>query len=910
MLNILYDIFVTPIVYLFDVVFHVFYVDTNSAGVSIVGLSLAVNLLCLPLFLMADRAQAAERARQADMEHWVTHIKRTFKGDERQMMLSTYYAQKHYSPLYALAGALPLLLQIPFFMAAYNYLSALPMLRGASWAFIPDLGAPDGLIRLGGMAINALPIAMTLINAASTAVYTRGLPLREKVQAYGLALVFLVLLYDSPAGLVFYWTCNQVFSLVKSAVAKLGERSERLGAIAAAFSSAAAGAWLVNCGTPLGWWLVAGGVCILIAKRRALISNLAAKPGGPRRSLWPDKPERPVSYTTQFLLATGLLALLFGLLVPSAVIAASPTEFLSPWDASAPGGYLVHTVCVCLGFFVLWPSVYYFLAAPSHRRVFALVATLLAVAAVVSYFFFGKELGLISPELVFDGNIRYPAYEIFVNNIAMTLVVIVSVLVWFKLNRAVPSVLAIVAVAVCIMGVSNVFASNAALADARAGGAQESELFESDGTPKKLLHLSKTGRNVIVLFEDRAVAGLLPRIFMEAPELQEKFDGFTFYPNTLSYGGHTIFGSPALFGGYEYTPTAINERDDEAMVDKHNEALKLMPQLFSQNGYHASVVNPPFANYQWIPDVSIYDGMQDVEAYSLREAYNGIVRERHNVRQTKDMYRTFVFYSLLRGLPEAWQQGWHDNGNYLSAQPTPELHESFLTEYADLEMLPEITDADSDEQGFVLFGNAAPHEPNLLQMPDYEIAAHVDNSAYGNPTQVHIPGQLSMSNDWYTEQHYHVNAATYRKIADWFDYLRAEGVYDNSRIIIVADHGSTQHLFPALEFYPDLYAGRFTPLLMVKDFDAHGFTTDETFMTNADTPTLALQGIVDNPVNPYTGKPINSDEKTAHDQIVTTSVNWETRNQAPTQFIVNAPWYAVHDNVYYAHNWRKVEVEQ
>ena len=57
----------------------------------------------------------------------------------------------------------------------------------------------------------------------------------------------------------------------------------------------------------------------------------------------------------------------------------------------------------------------------------------------------------------------------------------------------------------------------------------------------------------------------------------------------------------------------------------------------------------------------------------------------------------------------------------------------------------------------------------------------------------------------------------------------------------------------------------YMPLLMVKDFGATGFTTDYTFMTNADTPTLAMKDLIENPVNPATGNPVTDDEKTQGD---------------------------------------------
>ena len=57
-------------------------------------------------------------------------------------------------------------------------------------------------------------------------------------------------------------------------------------------------------------------------------------------------------------------------------------------------------------------------------------------------------------------------------------------------------------------------------------------------------------------------------------------------------------------------------------------------------------------------------------------------------------------------------------------------------------------------------------------------------------------------------------------------------------------------------------------LLLVKDFGSSELTTDTTFMTNADTPLLALDGIIDNPVNPFTGKKLTSDIKNNSEHLI------------------------------------------
>ena len=139
-----------PLELLFDIVFSFMNRLTYNPGYSIIALSLAINFLVLPLYMRADAMQEEERQRTQKFSPFVTHIKKTFKGDERFMILQTYYRQNNYKPYYALKGSLSLLLEIPFFIAAYNFLSELQMLHGAPLGPIADLGKPDGLLHFAG----------------------------------------------------------------------------------------------------------------------------------------------------------------------------------------------------------------------------------------------------------------------------------------------------------------------------------------------------------------------------------------------------------------------------------------------------------------------------------------------------------------------------------------------------------------------------------------------------------------------------------------------------------------------------------------------------------------------------------------------------------------------------------------
>ena len=94
----LYNLILGPLVLLFDIVYAFMFRMTKKEGLAIIALSLAINLLILPLYRRADAMQEEERIRSERLKRGVDHIKKAFKGDERFMMLQTYYRQNDYKP--------------------------------------------------------------------------------------------------------------------------------------------------------------------------------------------------------------------------------------------------------------------------------------------------------------------------------------------------------------------------------------------------------------------------------------------------------------------------------------------------------------------------------------------------------------------------------------------------------------------------------------------------------------------------------------------------------------------------------------------------------------------------------------------------------------------------------------------
>lgn len=895
-----------PLQLLFETIYVIANRVIGNPGLSIVVLSLLINLLVLPLYKRADAIQEEEKNIQRRLEKGVAHIKKTFRGDERMMMLQTYYRQNNYKPVYVLRSAISLLLQIPFFIAAYRFLSGLQLLNGVSFGPIADLGAPDAMLSVAGISVNVLPILMTAVNIVSCVIFTKGEPLKSKIQLYAMAVFFFIFLYTSPSGLVFYWTLNNIFSLVKTIFYKLKNPKRILAVLSSAAGIFIFISGMFFCGERTAVRTVFFVVCGVLMQA-PLIYNLLKKRIRFNRSAGGRTGNKKA-----FLAGGIFLSVLIGILIPSSVISASPQEFIDTTYFYHPMWFVASSFCLALGIFVIWMGVFYWLAKPSVRYYFDQLMWILSGIAIVNYMFFGRGLGILSSGLKYENGLAFAVKEQLLN--LLIVIIVAAVFCWLcrRWKKRTSEILAIGILATVILSTVNIVRINASVKEGMDGAVAGNE-------GQTAFTLSKTGKNVVVLMLDRAMGEYVPYIFNEKPELKEQFSGFVHYSNTVSFGGYTNFGVPAVFGGYEYTPLEMNKRDGEPLVSKHNEALKVMPVLFAQNGYNVTVCNPSYANYQWIPDLSIYDEYPEIK--SIRNAgiaSDGLIAERWIQGNT----RNFFCYGILKSAPLCVQKVIYNDGAYnraadeiaYSGQVRNDAHTatgisgSFMKQYNELANLSKaFSFTEEDKNTFLIMTNDITHEPMMLQEPNYQPSQHVYNTEYDrkNGKRFTLNGRtLKME----TEQqviHYHSNMAAMLQLGKLFDYMRKNGVYDNTRIILVSDHGR------GLEHFDDFRVGDgedlsfYYPLLMVKDFDSKGFAVSDAFMTNGDVPTLAAKGIIDNPRNPFTGKALDSSQKDVPVQYVFGSRQWNVDKNNGNTFLPGK-WYSVHDDMRNPDNWEVV----
>jgi YidC/Oxa1 family membrane protein insertase len=889
MVNIIYTIIIYPIIQILEFTFLFSQKLFKESGISVIFISIAISVLCLPLYAVAEKWQQLERDIGKKLKKKVDKIKEVFKGDEQYMILSTYYRQNHYHPIYALRSSLGLLIQIPFFIAAYSFLSHLEIIKNVPFLFIKDLGSPDALFSIGGFTFNILPIAMTLINCLAGEIYIKGLPFREKIQLYGMAFIFLILLYNSPSALVLYWTMNNIFSLLKNAYYRIQFKYKHyilLGLFSLCFIFIAvfsmlkfsyntkAYKLLVVClFAALGPWLF-----VIFKKQFHKIINI--------------KYEASQTLII-FLLSVLLIWSVLGFFIPTQLIVSSPQEFSFINDYTNPLYFIFNTIIQVFGLFVFWPICLYFIFHDNIKKYFPVFFTAFSLGILVNVFLFPGNYGIISINFTYNTAPRHLSKEILINLLIMIIPFAAAFILCLQKNKKIITIpLSLCIFSLLSISSVNINKINTSFNELKTSYIKEQKETLEDVSP--IFSLSRTGKNVVIIMLDRAISVFIPYIFEESPELKEIYSGFTYYPNTVSFSGYTRLGAPPVFGGYEYTPEEVNKRPDVKLVEKHNQSLIMLPLIFSENGFSVCVTDPPYANYKQKIDISIYNDYPNINAYVTDSQYTDLWLKEHNLNLPKTgevIKRNMLWYSLFKGMPLLLRQPLYMDGNWCS----PITHHAIrltLNGYAPLDYLPQLTEITDNKinTAFIMTNNTT-HENSFLQAPEYTPTTTITN--YGNSR--------------FAKQHaYHVNIASIKRLADWFVLLKKENVYDNTRIILVSDHGPEPNFITKLGL--PFNVDQFNPLLMVKDFNSDGeLKTDMTFMSNADVPYLILDNLIENPTNPFTGSKISIERKKEPLYIVISgSIHITGGGDSKFHFNPNIDYY-VHDNIFKAENWIPAE---
>jgi YidC/Oxa1 family membrane protein insertase len=194
----------------------------GNVGLAIIALTICIRIILFPLANKSFKSMSKMKVLQPKM----MEIRERYGNDKVQMQkeVMALYKKEKANPL---AGCLPILLQIPVFFALYKVLTVtLEMRQAPFYGWIKDLSVPDpySIFNLFGLIPIDLPsfliIGIWPLLMGATMFLQQKLnpappdPVQAKVMAM-LPFIFIFLFAQFAAGLVLYWTCNNVLSIAQ-----------------------------------------------------------------------------------------------------------------------------------------------------------------------------------------------------------------------------------------------------------------------------------------------------------------------------------------------------------------------------------------------------------------------------------------------------------------------------------------------------------------------------------------------------------------------------------------------------------------------------------------------------------------------------------------------------------------------
>ena len=191
----------------------------RNYGVAIMLLTIIVRVIFWPI---THKGTESMRKMQA-LQPQIKALQLKFKDNPQRLQQETmkFYKENKVNPM---GGCLPMLIQIPVFIALFVVLRSAVELRFSKFLWISDLSEPENL--LAGMipivgSLNILPLLMS-----ATMVWQQKLtpaagdPQQQKMMAIMMPIMMLFFFYTMPSGLVLYWTTSNLIMIIQMLIKK------------------------------------------------------------------------------------------------------------------------------------------------------------------------------------------------------------------------------------------------------------------------------------------------------------------------------------------------------------------------------------------------------------------------------------------------------------------------------------------------------------------------------------------------------------------------------------------------------------------------------------------------------------------------------------------------------------------
>lgn len=189
-----------------------FYRVIPNYGIAIILLTFLVRLIFWPL----TRKSTEGMKKMQEIQPIIKELQKKFKDNPQKLQQETFavYREHKVNPL---SSCLPMLIQIPVFIALFYVLRNSVELRYAPFLWIADLSEPENLFaKVLPIPLNILPILMAVTMALQSYLTpSAGDPRQQRMMMVMMPLMMLFMFYSFPSALSLYWTVSQILAIVQ-----------------------------------------------------------------------------------------------------------------------------------------------------------------------------------------------------------------------------------------------------------------------------------------------------------------------------------------------------------------------------------------------------------------------------------------------------------------------------------------------------------------------------------------------------------------------------------------------------------------------------------------------------------------------------------------------------------------------
>lgn len=185
----------------------------GNYGWAIIIFSIMIKIILYPLTRKSFQSMKEMQALQPK----ISELREKFSKDPQRLNQETMKLYKDHG-VNPMGGCLPMALQMPVLFALFNLFRTTIMMRQAEFLMISDLSAPDGALVIGGMAINVLPILMTVTSLIQQKMTTTD-P-KQKAMTMFMPLFLAFIFYRLSAALNLYYFMFNVLTIAQEMIVK------------------------------------------------------------------------------------------------------------------------------------------------------------------------------------------------------------------------------------------------------------------------------------------------------------------------------------------------------------------------------------------------------------------------------------------------------------------------------------------------------------------------------------------------------------------------------------------------------------------------------------------------------------------------------------------------------------------